>query len=167
MVEFNSCNRDHCSVAHQAENTYSLTLDGESLPTPGLCWNSKSAQHQWFYLMTNTNPSAGTGSWNHHPQPQPRLLTVEYVGSNSPWDSPSCSLLYWTLIACLACLAACQKYVSETAFPFVMLNLTFPFQPLSGSFHPTSPVYLKTKLIIILAALKLWCETYRVYLLGV
>lgn len=72
---------------------FTLTLYGESLPTPGLCWNSKAAQLQWRYLMTNTNPSAGTGSWKHHPQPQPHLLTFERMGSNAPWASPRCSLL--------------------------------------------------------------------------
>lgn len=48
----------------------------------------------------------------------------------------------------LVCLGTCQKYVSETAFSFTVVNVVFPFQPLSGSCHPAIEMYLKTKLII-------------------
>lgn len=144
-AELHSCNRDRCSVACKAKNIYCPTFYRESLPTPGLCWNSKPAQLQWHYLMTNTNLSAGTGSWKHclSHSPTSRPLSMWGQVHHEMLLAAACCSRHW--ITWLVCLVACQKDISEIAFSFVVVNLVFPFQPLPGSFRLT---FEKTKLVI-------------------
>lgn len=162
MVELNSCNRDHCSVARQAENT-ALSPFMEKVCRPLACAEIASPHScrdaTWWLIQTHLlGQEAGGITLSHSPASWPLSMRGHIHRE-----------LLWTLIFCLACVVPCQKYVSETAFPFMMLNLTFISipTPLSGSFHPTSEMYLKTKFMITHAALELRCETYHVYLSGV
>lgn len=141
-----SCKRKGCTVACKAENTVWPFM--EKVCQPLVCAEI-AGQHSfsgttWWLIQTLHYDRKLKAS----PSSTASLLTFEPMRSSAPRDSPAAySTEHW--ISWLVCLVACRKYVSEKAFSFMVLNLMFPFQPLSEVSTWLLRLYLKTKSVIV------------------